>query len=125
MKHLCYLAGAMSCYYKENNYEKATKWREKAEEYFNNYSGTIQCINPVRFYSFDGNDYTNIAEPMRFDLRKVKESRVVLVNLEDLHLENEKSIDKVHDWKVCQIDRIEVGEYSQDKAMEYIKNYYG
>mgnify|MGYP006380651053 CR=1 FL=1 len=147
MKHLCYLAGAMSCYYKENNYEKATKWREKAEEYFNNYSGTIQCINPVRFYSFDGNDYTNIAEPMRFDLRKVKESRVVLVNLEDLYrslgtsdeimyawlnnipvvgfLEDENLINTVHEWKICQIDRIEVGEGSQERAMEYIKNYYG
>lgn len=147
MKYLCYLAGAMSCYHEEKNYEKATKWREKAEEFFENYSNTIRCINPVRFYSLDRCDYTNIFEPMRFDLRKVKESRVVLVNLEDLHrslgtsdeimyawlndipvigfMEDENLIDTVHDWKICQIDRIEVGEGAQDRAMQYIRNYYG
>ena len=147
MKYLCYLAGAMSCYYEENNYEKATEWREKAEKYFNFYCETIQCINPVHFYSLDGSDYANISEPMRFDLRKVKESRVVLVNLEDLYrslgtsdeimyawindipvigfLENENLLNTVHDWKICQIDRIEIGKGSQERAMEYIKNYYG
>ena len=35
MKYFVYLAGAMSCYYKEGKVEKATKWRERAEEYFN------------------------------------------------------------------------------------------
>ena len=65
---------------------------------------------------------------MRFDLRKVKESRVVLVNLEDLYrslgtsdeimyawlndipvigfLEDEFLLNTVHEWKICQIDRI-------------------
>ena len=84
---------------------------------------------------------------MRFDLRKVKESRVVLVNLEALDrslgtsdeilyaylndipivgfLEDERLLHTIHEWKNCQIDRIECGEGSQERAMEYIKNYYG
>ena len=84
---------------------------------------------------------------MRFDLRKVKESRVVLVNLESLDkslgtsdeilyaylndvpvigfLEDESLINTVHEWKLCQIDRIETGNGAQERAMEYIKNYYG
>ena len=147
MKYKCYLAGAMSCYYKENCYEKATKWRKKAEEYFINNTDNFKCINPCDYFSIGDNYHTNNFEPMRFDLRKVKESRVVLVNLEDLYrslgtsdeimyawlndipvvgfLEDENLIDTVHDWKICQIDRIETGNGAQGRAMEYIKNYYG
>lgn len=147
MNYKIYLAGAMSCYYKENNVEKAEEWRERAEIYFNTNDGNFKCINPMRYFSIDGNYHTSDYEPMRFDLRKVKESRVVLVNLEDLYrslgtsdeiiyawlndipvigfLEDESLMNTVHSWKVCQIDRIEVGEGAQERAMEYIKNYYG
>lgn len=147
MKYFVYLAGAMSCYYKEGKVEKATEWRERAEKYFDSYSETIRCINPMRYFSIDGNYHTSDYEPMRFDLRKVKESRVVLVNLEDLYrslgtsdeiiyawlndipiigfLEDENLINTVHSWKICQIDRIETGNGAQERAMEYIKNYYG
>ena len=147
MNYKIYLAGAMSCYYNENNVEKAEKWRERAEIYFNTNDGNFKCINPMRYFSIDGNYHTSDYEPMRFDLRKVKESRVVLVNLEDLYrslgtsdeimyawlndipvvgfLEDENLIDTVHDWKICQIDRIETGNGAQGRAMEYIKNYYG
>ena len=73
MKYKIYLAGAMSCYYKENNVEKAEKWRERAEIYFNTNDGNFKCINPMRYFSIDGNYHTSDYEPMRFDLRKVKE----------------------------------------------------
>lgn len=147
MEYFVYLAGAISCYFKENNIEKATRWREKAEKYFENNTDTIRCINPMRYFSIGGNYHTSDFEPMRFDLRKVKESRAVLVNLENLYrsngtsdeifeawrcdipvigfLEDESLIGTVHEWKFCQIDRIEVGTGAQDRAMEYIKNYYG
>ena len=145
--HKVYLAGAMSCYHKENNIEKATKWREKAEEYFKNNTENFECINPMRFYSIGSSYHTSDFEPMRFDLRKVKESRVVLVNLESLDkslgtsdeilyaylndvpvvgfLEDESLLHTIHEWKNIQIDRIEYGEDAQERAMEYIKNYYG
>ena len=147
MKYFVYLAGAMSCYYKEGKVEKATEWRERAEKYFDSYSETIRCINPMRYFSIGDNYHTSDYEPMRFDLRKVKESRVVLVNLEALDkslgtsdeilyaylnnipivgfLEDESLLYTIHEWKNCQIDRIEYGEGAQERAMEYIKNYYG
>lgn len=141
-----YLAGAMSCFYRENCYEKATKWRERAEKYFTNHTDSFECINPLHYFSIGGNYHTNNSEPMRFDLRKVKESRVVLVNLEALDrslgtsdeilyaylngipvvgfLEDENLLHTIHEWKAVQIDRIECGKGAQERAMEYIKNYY-
>ena len=29
-----YIAGALTCYYEENKFEKATKWHKMAEKYF-------------------------------------------------------------------------------------------
>ena len=145
--YFTYLAGAIGCYHKENKIEKATEWRERAEKYFCNNCDTIKCINPCHYYDYGSNYHTSNYEPMRFDMRKVKESRVVLVNLEALDkstgtsdeiliawlndipvvgfLEDESLINTVHEWKICQIDRIEVGIGEQERAMEYIKNYYG
>ena len=147
MKYRIYLAGAMSCYYEENRYEKATEWRKRAEIYFANNTDNFKCINPCNYFSIGDNYHASDYEPMQFDLRKVKESRAVLVNLEDLYrslgtsdeiiyawlnnipvvgfLEDENLINTVHSWKVCQIDRIETGKGAQNRAMEYIKNYYG
>ena len=147
MKYKIYLAGAMSYWYKENKIEKATAWRERAEKYFENYNFNFECINPMRYFSIGSNYHTSDFEPMRFDLRKVKESRAVLVNLEALDksigtsdeilyaylneipvigfLEDESLLHTIHEWKNVQIDRIEFGECAQERAMEYIKNYYG
>ena len=147
MEFRVYLAGAMSCHYEENKYEKATKWRERAEIYFANNTDNFKCVNPCNYFSISDNYHTSDFEPMRFDLRKVKESRVVLVSIKDLYrslgtsdeilyawlndipivgfLEDETLIDTIHPWKYCQIDRIETGKGSQERAMEYIKNYYG
>ena len=147
MNYKIYLAGAMSHWYKEDKIEKATKWRERAEEYFENDCFGFNCINPMRYFSIGDNYHTNDYEPMRFDLRKIKESRVVLVNLEALDrslgtsdeilyaylndvpvigfLEDENLLHTIHEWKNCQIDRIEFGYGAQERAMEYIKNYYG
>lgn len=142
-----YLAGAMSCYHKERCYEKATEWRKRAEIYFVNNADNFECINPCNYFSIGDNYHTSDFEPMRFDLRKVKESRAVLVNLDALDkslgtsdeilyaylndvpvigfLEDESLLHAIHSWKICQIDRIETGKGAQDRAMEYIKNYYG
>ena len=141
-----YLAGALTCYYKENKFEKATKWRKMAEKYFEENTDNFVCINPIYYITDNSNHHATGYEIMRFDLRKVKESKVILVNLESLHksietsdeimyawlndipiigfLEDESLIDTLHSWKICQIDRIEIGKGSQERAMEYIKNYY-
>ena len=89
---------------------------------------------------------------LRFDLRKVREADLVLVNLKDLDkslgtsdeifyaymrgipvigfLETEDELSEtevqetVHPWKYEQIDRIETGEDAMAKAITYIIGYY-
>lgn len=145
-----YLAGAMACYGSES--DEAKKWREKAKEYFSKWSGISRIVSPVDYYSI-GSDYSkNPSEVMRFDLRKVREADLILVNLKDLdkslgtsdeifyaymrgipvigfletedELSEEKVQEIVHPWKYEQIDRIETGEDAMTKAITYIIGYY-
>ena len=144
-----YLCGAMQVY--ENRSEEAKIWRDKVKEYFSEYCLDFECISPTDYYDY-GSDYRKSErEVMRFDLRKVKESDVILANLKGIRqsigssdeifyaymqgkpiigfieedVPGDKLIDYVHEWKYEQIDRIETGKDAMEKACEYIKNYYG
>lgn len=144
-----YLSGAMEFYYENGERTKAEKWREEAEGFFN---GDFVCSNPCVF-GFDQCGDKNDHEIMRFDLRKVRESDIILVNLKDVRnsigtldeilygfisqkpvigfiesgkeMTKQEIMDYVHKWKFEQIDRIETGENAQLKAMEYILYAYG
>ena len=144
-----YLIGAMQVY--GNKSKEAKEWRNKVKEYFEKYSLNFECISPTDYYEIDGGYHKSEREVMRFDLRKVRESDIMLVNLKDIRqsigsndeifyaymsgkpiigfIEDEFSgdelVDYVHEWKYEQIDRIETGENALGKACEYIKNYYG
>lgn len=124
---------------------------EKKRKYFF-YNDGFVCSNPCAF-GVDQCDDKNDHEIMRFDLRKVRESDIILVNLKDIRnsigtsdeilygfisqkpvigfIESEKEMTKqeimdyIHKWKFEQIDRIETGENAQLKAMEYILFAYG
>ena len=145
-----YLAGAMACYGSES--DEAKKWREKAKEYFFRWGESCRIISPVDYYSIGSDDSKNPSEVMRFDLRKIREADLVLVNLKDLDkslgtsdeifyaymrgipvigfLETEDELSEikvqetVHPWKYEQIDRIETGEDAMEKAITYIIGYY-
>lgn len=145
-----YLAGAIACYGSES--DEAKKWREKAKECFSKWGGFSRIVSPVDYYSI-GSDYSkNPSEVMRFDLRKVREADLILVNLKDLDkslgtsdeifyaymrgipvigfLETEDELSEkevqemIHPWKYEQIDRIETGEDAMEKAIVYIIEYY-
>lgn len=137
-----YLAGAMTCYGAGAEYPKM--WRERAKKYFEEYSDFFICISPNDYYEI-GKDYHKTEhEVMRFDLRKVRESDIVLVDLKELDKSigtsdeilyafirgvpvigfTEEEDVNIHPWKIEQIDRIETGADAMQKAMEYIKNYY-
>lgn len=142
-KRIIYLVGAMSCYGYNGEYPK--KWRKEVEEYFEKYSDSFVCISPTDYYEIGKDYHKSEREVMRFDLRKVRESDIVLVNLKDLDksvgtsdeilyafirgipvigfTENE-SVENIHPWKIEQLDRIETGTNAMQKVMEYIKNYY-
>lgn len=145
-----YLAGAMACYGNESN--EAKEWREKAKEYFSKWSDSYRIVSPVDYYSIGSDCSKKPSEIMRFDLRKVREANLILVNLKDLDkslgtsdevfyaytrgipvigfLETEGELSEsevrtiIHPWKYEQIDRIETGKDAMKKAMDYIKYYY-
>lgn len=143
-----YLCGAMQVY--ENRSEVAKIWRNKVKEYFSEYCLDFECISPTDYYEY-GSDYRKSErEVMRFDLRKVKESDVILVNLRNIRqsvgshdeifysymlgkpiirfveedIAGDKLINYVHEWKYEQIDRIETGNNELVNACKHIKNYY-
>lgn len=145
-----YLAGAMGCYGSKD--DEAKKWREEVKQYFFRWGEPYRVISPMDYYCYSSDDSKKPSETMRFDLRKVKESNLILVNLKDLdkslgtsdeifyaymqgipvvgflqtekELEESKVMNIVHSWKYEQIDRIETGKNAMEKAIDYIKVYY-
>lgn len=153
MRVYIYLAGAIGCYGVGAEYPK--QWRKLASEWFEKYPGYIygdynfRCIDPTQYYEYGRDYHKSEKEVMLFDLRKIRCSDVVLVNLKDIEespgtideifyawlnkipvigffdTENNKDDFNLHPWIREQIDRIEVGENAMRKAMVYIKDYYG
>lgn len=143
-----YTAGAMEAY---ANADKAEKWRDEVKKIFSKYSDNFKVINPTDYYTYGKNYHKTDSEIFRFDLRKVKNSDIVLVNLNDVRksigtcieiyeayksdvpvigfldeeLPIKTMIEMIHPWIYCCVDRIEIGEDSMAKACEYIKEYYG
>ncbi|MDE6434567.1 MAG: nucleoside 2-deoxyribosyltransferase [Lachnospiraceae bacterium] len=142
-----YLIGAMQIYGEKS--EEAKTWRNKVKEYFSKYCLDFECVSPTDYYEYGGDYRKSEREVMRFDLRKVRESDIMLVNLRDIRqsigssdeifyaymlgksiigfieedLTGDKLVDYVHEWKYEQIDRIETGEGALEKACNYIKNF--
>mgnify|MGYP004510823921 CR=1 FL=1 len=138
MKKKIYLAGAMGCYGK--NSVQPLMWRQKAKELLED---SFSVIDPTYYYNYGYDEHKTEKEIMRFDMRKVLYSYVILVNLKDLdkslgtsdeillaYLNNipvigfntENTV--IHPWKIEQIDRIEIGKTALFQACDYIINYY-
>lgn len=146
MNRTIYLAGAMGCYYNTKNYEYPKKWRDDVKEYVKGFYDNITIISPTDYYEIGKNYHKSESEVMRFDIRMVRESDIVLCNLKNLHnslgtsdeilyafisgkpvigfLEDESEVKNIHPWKIEQIDRIETGEDAMKHAIDYIYSYY-
>ncbi|MCM1045263.1 MAG: nucleoside 2-deoxyribosyltransferase [Candidatus Gastranaerophilales bacterium] len=146
MNRSVYLAGAMSCYFNTKRHDYPKQWREDVKQYVKEHYEGINIISPTDFYEVGKNDHKSESEVIRFDLRMVRESDVVLVNLRDLDkslgtsdeifyafikgkpiigfLEDEEEYKNIHPWKIEQIDRIETGKRAIKNALEYIYSYY-
>lgn len=143
-----YLIGAMQSCGKKSKEIKA--WRNKVKKYFSKYYPDFECVSPADTSESGENRHRSDRETMRFDLRKVRESDVMLVNLRDIRqsigacdeifyaymlgkpiigfiqeeLVGDGLVGYVHEWKYEQIDRIETGKDALEKACDYIKNNY-
>lgn len=142
-----YTAGAMEAYANTN---KAEKWRDDVKKFFDKYTDNFKIINPTDYYTYGKKYHKTDSEVFRFDLRKVKKSNIVLVNLNDIRksidtcieiyeayksdipvigfmdeeLPVEAMIELIHPWIYCCVDRIEAGKDSMNRACRYIKEYY-
>lgn len=146
MNKIIYLAGAMSCYYNTDKHNYPKQWRENVKELVKEFYDGITVISPTDYYEIGENYHKSESETMRFDLRKIRESDVVLVNLKDLHtslgtsdeifyafisgkpvigfIEDETKYKDIHTWKIEQIDRIETGKDAIKNSLSYIYKYY-
>lgn len=147
MKKQIYLAGALGCYTVDESYPY--DWRDKVIEYFEMYlPDEFKCFDPTEHYRYYENKHKTEKEVMRYDLRALKNSDVVLVDLKNLHKslgtsdeilyaylhgipvigfyesDSEEEIENLHPWKIEQIDRIEIGKNAMSEAMDYIADYY-
>lgn len=146
MNRTVYLGGAMSCYFNTDQHDYPKQWREDAKEYVKKLYDGITLVSPTDFYEIGKKYHQTEKEVMRFDLRMVRESDIVLVNLRDLHsslvtsdeilyafisgkpvigfIEDKEEVKNIHPWKIEQIDRIESGKSAMERAIDYIYRYY-
>lgn len=129
---------------------KAEEWRIHVKDFFEKNTNDYKVINPTDYYQYGKNYHKTDKEVFRFDLRKVSNSDIVLVNLNDIRksigtcievyeayknnipvvgflndeLPVEEMIKLIHPWIYCCVDRIETGKESLNKAINYIIDYY-
>ena len=125
---------------------KAEEWRIHVKDFFEKNNDDYKVINPTDYYQYGKNYHKTDKEVFRFDLRKVSNSDIVLVNLNDIRksigtcievyeayknnipvvgflndeLPVEEIIKLIHPWIYCCVDRIETGKESLNKAINYI-----
>ena len=137
-----YTAGGMGKFGKEN-FDKANKWRNYCKEALDSYSCNyrVKVVNPNDFYNFIDEPplYNTQDEVMRFDLYRLRQSDLVIVNFNDMYSLgsmaeiaiaynngipviglNDKD-QELHPWQVCMCERI---FNDIDKMLDYIEDFY-
>ena len=133
----CYLAGGMQ----NLSMSQQLEWRNKAEEFFKKVECNYKVLttNPPKKYNFFESKHRSEREVMEYDLYKVRNSDLVLVNFNDersigtsmelmlakeLHIPvigiNDRKVN-LHPWLLESCTRI---CYSLDEALEHIKDFY-
>lgn len=141
-----YLAGAMS----NLTYEQMNSWRVRLKKNILQevllYDVKARIINPVSYYNFEYPVYKTEKEVMQFDLNLVRNSDIVIVNLDGLNtsigtcielyeaMKNnipvlafgdietyDETYENLHPWiKEC-ISRV---DSSEKELIEYLKDFY-
>ena len=137
-----YLAGGMQKFNKED-FAIGNAWREHCKSALENYECDykVKAINPNIYFSFADKEpkYSSDAEVMRFDLHKVRNSDLIIVNFNDmwsLGTQSEIAIaydrgvpvigldvdnQKLHPWQRCMCERI---FDDIDEMIDYIEDFY-
>lgn len=139
-----FLAGAMINDVDKQEDRYAIKWRTEAVDYIKRHIDNINPSTAPEFYKYDEAYECNSKETLRFDMKDIRESDVVLVNLKDLQnslstsdeifyayvsqkpiygFSDEDDI-SIHPWKKEQINRIFYGKEGMKNAIDYISTHY-
>lgn len=134
-----YLAGGMG----NLSWDEQSIWRAKVEDILyesdDSYKYKLDIINPVLFYNFETKRYDSELEIMKYDIRHVKTSDLIIVNFNDptsigtaqeLAIAYDMDIPiigineegkELHPWLTCNVDKM---FYNLTEAVEYIIHFY-
>lgn len=135
--YFVYLAGGMTGL----SFEEQMNWRlytkNTLESYDYNYK--IKCFNPVEYYSLEDTTPEIEVEAMSYDLHKLRNSNLVIVNfnapmslgtMAEIAIAYERDIpviglnekeQQLHPWQVAMTNKI---FNNMEKMLNYIKYYY-
>lgn len=128
------------------SYEAMNTWRKSfstiIKQVAENSGTNVRVINPVMYYNFDFPRHKSELEIMNFDLAKVRESNLVVVNLEGLNTSigsiiecyeayknnipvlafgNNDDYPELHPWVQCCITR---HDKNYQECINYIRDFY-
>ena len=136
-----YLAGGMGKFGKEN-FDKCNNWRKYCKYTLENFESNkkVTAINPNDYYNFvDEPRYKSEKEIMEFDLHKVRESDLVIINFNDMYslgsmaelaIAYERRVpvigldidnQSLHPWQVEMCSRI---FNDVDEMLDYVEDFY-
>lgn len=138
--YFIYLTGAIMGL----TYEEQNEWRDNIAKAFkdqwcNSNFYNVQFINPIKYYNFKEKRHETEREVMNFDLHKVRNSNLVIVNFNspkslgtmvELAVAHENSIpiiglnensNELHPWQECMCERI---FDNMEELLYYVTDYY-
>ena len=137
-----YTAGGMQKYGKED-FEKSNDWRRYCKLVLENCecNYNVRVINPNDYFNFadESPQYKTQSEVMNFDLYKLRNSDLVVINFNDMYslgsmaelaiahergipvIGHDKDKQTLHPWQQCMCERI---FDNIDKMIYYIEDFY-
>ena len=137
-----YLAGGMGKFGKDN-FDKGNSWRIYCKETLGNYECdyNVNIVNPNDYFNFkeEPRRYESQREIMEFDLNKVRNSNLIIINFNDMYslgsmaelaIAYEKKIpiigldiegQELHPWQIEMCNRI---FNNIDEMLDYVEDFY-
>lgn len=139
MMYKIYLAGAMSCFGKEQ-FEGGNEWRSLVKRELENVESRYKviCDNPNDYYNFLRKEYETELEVQDFDLEKVRNANLIIVNFnaqstgtsKELSVARENRVPiiglnenkiELHPWDINDCRRI---FFNMTDMLEHVKKFY-
>lgn len=135
------------------SFEDSNNWRKECVSWFKFNSKSFRAWNPNEYYSYSERRHNSDLEILLFCLRKVTESKAILVNLDNIRMsvgsivelawayllrkpvigfyegykgkDDDELRNAIHSWVYEFCWRIELGDEAMLNALDYVEEYYG